>query len=74
MNEEMLKAILEIVREGGQGAYALVIVHYVFALVRFALGMSLIYVSIKVVAGLVKGIYKIENLDKDNAKEFAKTW
>ena len=59
---EICEAVVQLVREGGQAAIYIVIVHYVVGLVKFVIGMGLVgYVASKLYGIIKYGIDKSKN-------------
>ena len=54
MNEQMIEAILQLVREGGQAAIYIVVVYYIIGLSKFALGMGIIGYAISKLYDVIK--------------------
>jgi len=54
MNEQMIEAILQLVREGGQAAIYVVVAYYIIGLSKFALGMGIIGYAISKLYDVIK--------------------
>lgn len=59
---EMFSAIIELVKNGGQAAVWIAVLHYVVSLTKFTLGMGLIFYAIR---AIVKGIVALVKHDID---------
>ena len=62
MNGQIFEAVIQLVKEGGQAAIYVVIVHYIVGLVKFVIGMGLLgYVASKLYGIIRYGIDKSKN-------------
>lgn len=62
MDTQMFEAILQLVKNGGQAATWIVIIHYLIGLGKFLIGMGLLGYVVSKLYGIIKyGIDKSKN-------------
>lgn len=54
MNEEMFKAIIELVRSGGSAAVWIAVLHYAVCIIKLGMGLGLVIYCVQKVYDLIK--------------------
>lgn len=74
MNNEMLQSILQVVREGGDGAKYIIMIHYGYSTVKSLMIASVLSTLIACLYKILKNLIKAEYLDSEDADKLMKGW
>ena len=55
MNEEIVKMVMELVRDGGNAAIWIFAIHYIISIGKFTIGFGFLYAAVCKVCAVIKG-------------------